>query len=1077
MKTIYRFIILFATLLVWTGCVREEIAEDFSVEIMARMESEADTRTSLSGLQDGMYYPLWSAGDEIAVYVDGDADPSKFYLKSGDGTTVAQFTGTRKGEEYLAVYPYEIAGSVSDDTLSVTLPSTQKYVKDSFGPGAFPMLATGSANDGLTFMNLCSVLKISLTGTAAVRSVTLTANDEDTFMSGPASAVTDYTSASESLLSMSAGGSRSVVLDTKGLEISEDSPADVFIVVPSQTYAGGFTIEIDTYTDTLKTTVTSDVTFERSQIRAIKELTLDSEVPELIPDAIPDDEIWYVSDNSEIIPLDAKVDFGAEIISHEYINGLGIIKFDGDVTKIDTRNCGLMFTQGNLLKLVLPETIKSISVNPFYLQQNLVEFMGPLASEDGKCLMLDGRIIAFAQSGVEEYKTPDGATAIGPMAFYRNIYLKKIVISEGVKSIGREAFFCDISDDTKLEEVYLPSTLETMEYYTFTRCRNIKRFYGNNKFVTDDGYSLAIENYNNLGKKYIVHFASAAGLTSYTIPEGIQGIENYCFYGAEDLKSLAIPATVDAIGSSAFEEAYNIESLSGPNVLDDNRSYVVDGRLLYVADKGLTKYIVPDSVTILAYGVFSDKQYVEEIHMSDNVTHVDGYGYLFCHSPKLKTVTISARFQNFELDPFGFQESKGGGAGKCESLETVYLRAVVPPFVYYNDRDAIPGLYENLTIYVPQDSYDAYMSSQSWSPYREYFEPYDYGDLSEFYPDYYISSDYSSDGGVETLQTATVGNGIDIVLMGDAYSDREIADGSYEADMEYMYDNLFTQEPFKTHKDMFNVYYVNVVSMTEGYENSGAALGGFFGDGTLVGGNDNKCFEYALKAVSEDRMDEALIIVAMNSDAYAGTCYMYYPESATGTYGSGPAVAYFPKGGDQTTFAQLLHHEANGHGFAKLADEYAYEDYGAVPDANVTQTRDQQNNWGWWKNVDFTSDPEQVRWSYFLEDERYANEGLGVFEGGLTYWTGVWRPTEDSIMRYNTGGFNAPSREAIWYRIHKLAYGDSWEYDYEDFVEYDAVNRSTSASAPQKTRRNYVERPLEPTAAPVVVGKSWRNAL
>jgi hypothetical protein len=79
-------------------------------------------------------------------------------------------------------------------------------------------------------------------------------------------------------------------------------------------------------------------------------------------------------------------------------------------------------------------------------------------------------------------------------------------------------------------------------------------------------------------------------------------------------------------------------------------------------------------------------------------------------------------------------------------------------------------------------------------------------------------------------------------------------------------------------------------------------------------------------------------------------------------------------------------------------------------------------------------------------------------------------------MRYNTGGFNAPSREAIYYRIHKLAYGDSWEYSYEDFVEYDAVNRSTSSSAPQKARRNYVEKPLEPTAAPVVVGKSWRDA-
>ena len=375
------------------------------------------------------------------------------------------------------------------------------------------------------------------------------------------------------------------------------------------------------------------------------------------------------------------------------------------------------------------------------------------------------------------------------------------------------------------------------------------------------------------------------------------------------------------------------------------------------------------------------------------------------------------------LDPWGISLN--------ESLTTVYLRAPIPPGIDHNFPSDIQSYFPNLTIYVPEESYDLYMSSSAWKPYSQWFEPYDYGDLSEFYPDCYISSDYSQDGKVKTLQTASKGNGIDIVLMGDAYSDREIADGSYEADMEYMYDNLFTQEPFKTHKDMFNVYYVNVVSMTEGYDYAGAALGGYFGDGTLVGGNDNKCFEYALNAISEDEMDEALIIVAMNSDAYAGTCYMYYPESATDTYGSGPSISYFPRGGDAETFAQLLHHEANGHGFAKLADEYAYEDMGTVPTQEVTDTKTQQTNIGWWKNVDFTSDVSAVRWSYFINDTRYTNEHLGCYEGGMTYWTGVWRPTENSIMRHNTGGFNAPSREAIYYRIHKLAYGSSWEYDYE----------------------------------------------
>ena len=127
--------------------------------------------------------------------------------------------------------------------------------------------------------------------------------------------------------------------------------------------------------------------------------------------------------------------------------------------------------------------------------------------------------------------------------------------------------------------------------------------------------------------------------------------------------------------------------------------------------------------------------------------------------------------------------------------------------------------------------------------------------------------------------------------------------------------------------------------------------------------------------------------------------------------------------------------------------------------------------------MDFTSDPTKVKWNHFLSDGRYANEGLGCYEGGLTYWTGVWRPTENSIMNTNTGGFNAPSREAIWYRIHKLAYGESWEYNYEDFVAWDQVNRTPAATSLHKAQmqRQRLSKPLPPLAPPVVIGHSWRG--
>ena len=342
----------------------------------------------------------------------------------------------------------------------------------------------------------------------------------------------------------------------------------------------------------------------------------------------------------------------------------------------------------------------------------------------------------------------------------------------------------------------------------------------------------------------------------------------------------------------------------------------------------------------------------------------------------------------------------------------------------------------------------------------------------------YLSSDYSQDGKYEILQSAIVGNGIDILLMGDGYSDRQIAEGKYNSDMQYAYNSIFSIEPYKSFKELFNVTYVNVVSPNEGYDydNNITTLGCKFGSGTFVYGNDNKVFEYTQRVLSKEKIDNATIIVVMNSDNNAGVCNMYYPENTINSYGSGASISYFTKGNDSISFSQLLHHEALGHGFAKLADEYAYESNGQILVSTVDLHKEQQTNWGWWKNIDFTNDSTTIRWSRLLLDERYQYDGLGAFEGGLTYWTGVWRPTENSIMRDNTGGFNAPSREAIYYRIHKLAYGEEWKYDYEKFVEWDAKNRKTKSDELRMPTRREIQDfvPLHP---PVIKQMPWQDAI
>ncbi|MEG1611264.1 MAG: M64 family metallopeptidase [Alistipes sp.] len=332
---------------------------------------------------------------------------------------------------------------------------------------------------------------------------------------------------------------------------------------------------------------------------------------------------------------------------------------------------------------------------------------------------------------------------------------------------------------------------------------------------------------------------------------------------------------------------------------------------------------------------------------------------------------------------------------------------------------------------------------------------------------YYESKDFSKDGTVVELQKATEGSGINIVLMGDAFSDRQITDGTYEKTMRKAMEAFFSEEPYTTYRNLFNVAYVNVVSRNEGYlEGGSTALSCWFGEGTEVGGNGNKVEKYAFKVpgMTNNKYYDTLVIIMMNKAVYAGTCNMDYqvPEN---DYGRGTSLAYFPIGTDDEMFRQLLIHEAGGHGFSKLADEYSYASQGRIPQKEIDDLQMLDRKYGWMKNVDVTSDPATIKWSTFLNDARYKNQ-VGIYEGGNTYTKGVWRPTDISIMVSNVGGFNAPSRQSIYYRIHKLAYGADWVYNYEDFVKYDEKNRTKSAQMKHQMEVRNIPHDFVPLHAP-----------
>lgn len=334
---------------------------------------------------------------------------------------------------------------------------------------------------------------------------------------------------------------------------------------------------------------------------------------------------------------------------------------------------------------------------------------------------------------------------------------------------------------------------------------------------------------------------------------------------------------------------------------------------------------------------------------------------------------------------------------------------------------------------------------------------------------------------------ATVGKGIDVFFIGDGYTNSAEDISRYREDMLWMRNAFLSMEPFKSHEEYFNLYSTLAISSEqkqyEALTNGANDLGGntkfhtiFHPNTTQITTEDNmesvidfvaeSIFVIEQQDATTERLLESLVVVMINADVNAGTCYMYYPASQSYDHGSGLGIGFFGRESNEYTRRTTLLHEAGGHGFAKLADEYSYS---SNPfQAASTYDKDERyllktqfHAWGWERNVDAIQYPTQESgkklvmaentqpiWHEFINNSIVpysgiiAAEQINTYVGAKTYPTDFWRPTPNSIMNnhYVETKFNAPSRRAIWYRIHKLA-DPSFVDDYAAFVAWDMAHQ------------------------------------
>ena len=228
--------------------------------------------------------------------------------------------------------------------------------------------------------------------------------------------------------------------------------------------------------------------------------------------------------------------------------------------------------------------------------------------------------------------------------------------------------------------------------------------------------------------------------------------------------------------------------------------------------------------------------------------------------------------------------------------------------------------------------------------------------------------------------------------------------------------------------------------------------------------NADAVMKYVKKVEGIDSI-HTLAVVILNTNQHKGVTYMMRDDKKT-DYEYSIALCPVIENLTSETFRQVLTHEAIGHGFAKLADEYVRSTEGSATEQDIKELKELHEKWSWFMNVDSEKDSTKVIWSRFIYDSEFANEKIGTYEGGYTFFKGVYRPSENSMMNQDDAPFNAPSRQTIYNKVMKLGLGKTPTY--EEFVAFDKQHKPTKWSYKVRTRQIGWDEPWFPAPPRII---------
>lgn len=613
---------------------------------------------------------------------------------------------------------------------------------------------------------------------------------------------------------------------------------------------------------------------------------------------------------------------------------------------------------------------------------------------------------------------PQGITALPSEAFHNCGFNGTLTLHNGITNIANDAFAnCHFKG-----ELHLPKSLKVISENVF--CNN------------DFSGTLTLPS-------TLIHIGSNAFANNWRlmgvldIPNEVESIGESAFSNCKMLEGIIFPESMETIRQGAFSDCFGITSIRCKGTMP---AHIESGAFNGVAKDNFTLEVPESAIS----------QYQAASGWCD-FKRIAAHHELVCH-PSVACALSTKHKQKLVINAEGEWEvaskpdwcevSPASGNKKTEVTLTIKGMA--------KNADSRDGK----VVFRLKDK--DYTHECSVSQYG-----YEYGE------DEWI-----------TLQKATKGNngGINIVLLGDGFNAKDIASGKYLNDIKQEVEYFFGIEPYKTYRDYFNVYTAIPLSTESGVGTVNTIRYNRFNT-TFTGGvglkaDYDEVFDYALGAptVNKSNLNQTLIIMVPNSTDYGGICQMWE---------DGSAIAFCP----QSTYGYpldtrgVIQHEAGGHGFGKLGDEYIY--HNAFIDAcgcsccgHVLEFNGAKSL-GWYDNLELTGKMHSVGWSHLIFDDRYSDI-VDIYEGGYMHNRGVFRSEPNSCMNNDIPYYSTISRESIVKRIKAYA-GET--YSFEDFVKNDkrdagiVESRAFGGNGDQRTSGTYQHAPVFHKGSPLKMAK------